>query len=132
MLQNWVGGAACGEQSTHGFWGPEDSTCHINYLELKAVYIGLKSFAKDKHNCHILLRIDNSTAVAYINKQGGVKYPTLNKITPQIWLWCEKRRLTVFASYISSAENTIADKESRSLSTETEYSLDRRVFRQII
>lgn len=37
-------------------------------LELHAAFLGLKGFAKDIHDCEILLRIDNTTAVSYKNR----------------------------------------------------------------
>ena len=44
---------------------------HINCLELLAVTLAVKSFAKHRTRISILLRIDNTTAVAYINHLGG-------------------------------------------------------------
>lgn len=64
-------------------------TQYINYLDLKATFFGLTCFAAQKQNCEILLRIDNTTAVSYINRMGGIKYPKLNAIAKKIWQWCE-------------------------------------------
>ena len=44
---------------------------YVNRLELLAATLAVKSFAKDKFRISILLRIDNITAVAYINHLGG-------------------------------------------------------------
>jgi hypothetical protein len=44
---------------------------------------------------------------------GGIQYPQLHKIAKQIWQWCEKRKIWLFASYIKSKDNKEADKESR-------------------
>ena len=44
---------------------------HINYLELLAAILAVKSFAQNKTRIYILLRIDNNTAEAYINHLGG-------------------------------------------------------------
>ena len=59
---------------------------------------------------------------------GGIQFPKLATLAKEIWQWCEKRDLWLFASYISSAENTEADRESRSRSDETEWSLSPTVF----
>lgn len=53
-----------------GFKGHEDEEKHINILELEAIYYGLKKFTKHLRNCHILLRVDNTTAVSHINRKG--------------------------------------------------------------
>ncbi|CAD6206426.1 GSCOCG00012690001-RA-CDS, partial [Cotesia congregata] len=65
---------------THGFWSPEDQKLHINHLELLAAFFALKCFASEARDCEILLRIDNTTAIAYINKAGGIKYPRLSEL----------------------------------------------------
>lgn len=124
-------GTYCEGQRTRGFWNEEESHKHINYLELLAALYSLQSFTRDVYNKHILLRIDNKTAISCINKMGSTQYKTLNSITSQIWEWCENRNLYVFASYIASADNHRADVESRCLSVETEYKLNTKTFTHI-
>lgn len=116
-------GAACLDNTASGSWSNEERKKHINYLELLAAFIALKIFAKDLSNCQILLRVDNSTAVAYINRMGGVQYPHLTQITRDIWDWCEVRKLFIYASYIKSSDNTIADAESRRNHPDIEWEL---------
>lgn len=96
----------------------------MNYLELMACFIGLKSFAKIKRSCAILLRIDNTTAISYINKMRSIKFPKLAKLARCIWQWCENRDIFIFASYIELRFNIEADPYSRSLLIDTEYSLN--------
>ncbi|KMQ87633.1 reverse transcriptase and recombinase [Lasius niger] len=125
-------GAACNGEVTYGAWDQTKRTQHINYLELKAAFFGLTCFAADKQNCEILLRIDNITAVSYINRMGGMKYPKLNAITRKIWQWCEERKLWLFASYIASKENVEADWASRIVNIDTEWELAPWAFQNII
>lgn len=82
-LTGW--GASCDDQRTHGWWGPEELSLHINTLELKAIFYALKCFASNLKNCNILLRIDNTTAVAYVNKFGSIQHPLLAEIVRNIW-----------------------------------------------
>ncbi|KAL7289949.1 hypothetical protein TKK_0016333 [Trichogramma kaykai] len=117
-LTGW--GAVLGEKKANGFWTQEERRFHINYLEIKAAFNGLKCFASSLKDCHVLLRIDNTTAIAYINKSGGTQHEHLNDITRQLLHWCEKRTLKIFASYISSKDNFLADAESRKLEPETD------------
>lgn len=86
-LSGW--GASCGAKYTHSWWSEDEKSSHIHFLELKAAFYGLKCFAADLRNCEILLRIDNSTAIAYINRFGSVQYPHLSEVARQIWSWCE-------------------------------------------
>jgi len=44
---------------------------HIDYLELKAASLAMQSFLKDKSNMAMLIRSDNHTAIAYVNKMGS-------------------------------------------------------------
>ncbi|XP_011866158.1 PREDICTED: uncharacterized protein LOC105561098 [Vollenhovia emeryi] len=128
-LSGW--GASCGKDRTHGWWSTEDKYLHINALELKAAFYALKCFASDLRNANILLRIDNTTAIAYVNKFGSVQHPLLSDIARDIWRWCEEKDLYIFASYIASVDNVIADSESRMPSVDTEWSLSPQAFNRV-
>jgi hypothetical protein len=124
-------GIACGDQSANGNWTESELHLHINTLELKAAYYGLKIFTENIRDCDILLRIDNTTAISYINRMGGVQHPHLNGLAREIWQWCEKRNIYIFASYIKSCENVIADRESRRINIDTEWAIHQPVFERI-
>ena len=128
-LTGW--GASCKGQRVFGHWNEIENCMFINYLELLAAFLGLKSFAKYKSNAQILLRIDNTTAISYINRMGGIQYPQLNSITKEIWRWCEVRNLWIFASYISSEDNVEADFESRREMSGCEIELSQETFNLI-
>ncbi|CAK1604429.1 unnamed protein product [Parnassius mnemosyne] len=127
--QGW--GAFCNNVRTGGKWKTEELELHINYLELKAAFLGLKIFARDECNCAILLRCDNTTAISYINRMGGIKYAHLNKITRDIWQWCEQRRIWLYTSYINSKDNKEADQESRNKNADTELEISKTTFQNI-
>ena len=55
--------------------------CNINSLELQATFFCLKDFYRNKTILHVLLNLDNTKAVAYIDKKGD------------ILVSCNKRRL---------------------------------------
>lgn len=116
-------GISCESKTASGLWSVEELKSHINYLELMAAFFGLKIFAKDLRNCEILLRIDNTTAISYINRMGGIQFPHLNTLSKHIWQWCEARNIFLFASYIKSNDNVIADAESRRLHADVEWEL---------
>lgn len=125
-------GAFCDGNRAHGSWKETERECHINYLELLASFLALKTFAKKLSNCSILLRVDNNTALSYINRMGGVQYPHLNGLAYQIWQWCEKRNIWIFASYINTKQNIEADIESRKINPDIEWSLSDQAFKTII
>lgn len=86
-----------------------------------AAYYSQKSFTKNINNQNILLHLDNVTAIAFINKMGGVRLQKLNKIAKDIWQYCRNKNIWIVASYINTKLNYEADKESRTLHIETEY-----------
>ena len=53
-----------------GHWTPEEASNHINYLETLPVLFSLKAFHKELSRKHVLVRIDNITAVSDIGKMG--------------------------------------------------------------
>ncbi|XP_030765284.1 uncharacterized protein LOC115889439 [Sitophilus oryzae] len=128
-LSGW--GAVCKGEKTHGWWASSDRNSHINILELKAIYLGLKCFTRFLKNCHILIRCDNTTAVACVNRMGSIQHNILNNMTRKIWEFCEQRNNYIFASYIQSSENIEADAESRVLRSDTEWSLENHIFQVI-
>lgn len=96
-------------------WTSKESSRHINYLEILAAFFALKVFRKSHYDCQILLRINNTTAVSYLNRIGRVQLPYLTSVTRQLWQF--------FASYICSADNVIADAESRRIHPDIEWEL---------
>ena len=88
-------GATDLEASTGGRWNQTELKFardgKINYLETLAVGFGLKSLCQEAHDKHILARIDNTTAVSYINNMGGIKSPDCNRAAKDVWMWCIER-----------------------------------------
>ena len=64
-------GAHLNKHMAKGSWSLPESKLHINYLELKAVLLRLKEFQALCTNNIVLRATDNTTVVAYINKEGG-------------------------------------------------------------
>ena len=89
-IKGW--GAVYGEQKTVGPWSLEEQGFHINYLELKVVWLGLKSLCYNLRQKHIRIQSDNTTAVAYINAMGGINSADCN-MARHIWLWCIEREI---------------------------------------
>ena len=63
-------GAHLEQTSTKGLWSDRVKRLHINVLELKAVSLALQRFKDQFQNQTVLVAMDNSTVVAYMNKQG--------------------------------------------------------------
>ena len=96
-----------------GRWNWIENKCHINSLELQAAFFCLKSFRKNKTRLNVLLKLDNTTAVAYINKKEGGVSASYNKLEKDIWNWAKRRDIWINASYVPGVKNTTADLRSR-------------------
>ena len=81
-------------------WSVPESKLHINYLELKAVLLALKEFQNLCTNKIVLVATDNTTVVAYINKEGGMKSGPLCALLWRILTWCSQRQVTLKARHI--------------------------------
>ena len=84
-------GAHLNERTAGGSWSIPESKLHINYLELKAVLLALKEFQDLCVGELVLVATDNTTVVAYINKEGGMKSGPLCALLWRILTWCSQR-----------------------------------------
>ena len=130
LLMGW--GAVFRGVRTGGMWSQLESRNHINYLELLAAMFAVKSFAKDRKDNHIHLRMDNRTAVSYVHHMGGTRSPALSRLATQLWQWCLERNISLTAEHLPGTDNYIADEESRTIQSSAEWQLHQGVFRQIL
>jgi hypothetical protein len=124
-------GAVRNDKRTGGHWSQNETNDHINVLELKAALFGLQSLCQDLNNKHILIKLDNKTAVCYINDMGGTRSVDCDKVAKDIWVWCKSKDIWLSATYLEGRLNTEADTESRKFKCELEWSLQQEVFNSI-
>ena len=125
-------GAHLDQNSTKGLWSDREKRLHINVLELKAVSLALRDFKDKCQNQTVLVATDNSTVVAYINKQGGTHSAEMCALLWKIMTWCHHYHIILKARHIPGCLNVMADLLSRSnLEQSTEWSLHPQVFKQI-
>ena len=125
-------GAHLGDHTARGSWSVPESKLHINYLELKAVFLALKEFQDLCTTKIVLVATDNTTVVAYINKEGGMRSGPLCALLWRILTWCTNHQVTLKARHIPGHLNVIADKLSRLGQTiQTEWSLLPEVFQRL-
>ena len=122
-------GAVSNGVDTRGTWTREESNLHINCKELLAASFAVKAFTKELQNVHVLIQIDNTTTIAYINKMGGAKRCLLDHYARHLWAWCLQRRITLRAEHIPGCLNTIADRESRDKPDSSDWHLNQQSFR---
>ena len=81
-------GAHLVQVSTKGLWSDREKRLHIIVLQLKVVSLALKRFKDQCQNQTVLVATDNSTVVAYINKQGGTHLAEMCALLWKIMTWC--------------------------------------------
>ena len=113
-LEGW-GAHRGGMRPTAGRWLAQEigENKHINCLELEAAKLGLQALCAKDEGVHILLQLDNVTAVTFINNMGGTHSKPCNKVAREIWLWCLKRKIWLTATHIPGIQNETADRFSR-------------------
>lgn len=127
-LTGW--GGSCGSRKAKGYWNEEERLKHINVLELLAIWNCLRAFVRNDF-VNILLRVDNTTAISYINRYGGCRSSNCQQVAKQIWIWCEERNINLQASYINTVDNFIADKLSRDDHKDIDFQLSPEAFKII-
>ena len=108
---------------TQGRWSVSESRCHINYLELMAVFLGIKALFPDSSNFSLLVLCDNVSAVGYINHKGGTKSRVLCDLSLSLWDYCVSRNIQLRAVYYRGSDNVRADDLSRRFTDNHDYHL---------
>ncbi|XP_073409965.1 uncharacterized protein [Dendrobates tinctorius] len=81
---------------------------------------------------HVRILSDNTTTVAYINKQGGTRSETLMSSAARILNLAENYFLSLSALHIRGESNQKADFLSRHTLRQGEWCLNQKVFRDIV
>ncbi len=129
--RGWGAHSTHQDQTTGGIWNREEATHHINWLELKAAFLGLQTFAQNLSNVHIHLLMDNTVAIAYLNRLGGTRSYALCQLAISTWKWCLQRGITVHADHLPGHLNVRADFASRNWNDYSDWMLDPEVFSQL-
>ena len=117
-------------------WRPAiRSTTHSSFLshvlELKAVTFAVQAFTKNKRDCHVHLRVDNTTVVAQINKMGHTRSRDLLLVAKELWQYCIKGSITMIVEHLPGVQNTVADQQSRMHGDVSNWQLNPKCFRQM-
>ncbi|XP_068243745.1 uncharacterized protein [Palaemon carinicauda] len=87
-------GATLNKLEVSGLWSETQKSLHINHKELLAVLLALKSFEELVTNKVVQVNADNTTALAYISKQGGTHSISLYETSKNLLVWAREERYT--------------------------------------
>ena len=125
-------GATFEGRTIAGRWKPEHENRHINWLEMEAVRITLQRNVTRWRGKVLRFLVDNSTTVAYVNKQGGTRSDEMNDLTRQLMNLALKNRITVTAFHLAGERNVVADLLSRKNQVcKNEWQLDANTFQWV-
>ena len=110
-LQGW--GGVLGNVSTGGKCSAEEFVHNINYLELRADFLVIKTFIEQIANRLVEIIIENTSAVSIINYMSTCKSKVCNDIVVALWELCIDNTTLFTARHIAGVCNTVADMESR-------------------
>ena len=125
-------GAAWEESEVQGEWGLEEGGLHVAWLELKAVLRALQSWAVALSGKRVLVRCDNTQAVAAITR-GSTRITEGRPIARQIAALAIQFGFEIRAEHIRGVENGRADRLSRQLSSARDQNLQLKasIFREL-
>ncbi len=124
-------GAVFEGRPASGEWKEEFLFWHIICLELRAVFLALKYFLPVLGGYHIIVRTDNMAVVSHINRQGGSRSHTLDRLARHLLLWSQDKFLSLRAVHVPGVLNLAADFLSRQKLRSGEWMLNRQTVSQI-
>ncbi len=124
-------GAVFEGRPARGEWTGEFLSWHINCLELRAVFLALMYFLPVLVGHHIIVRTDNMAVVSPIDRQGGLRSRTLDRLARRLLLWSQDKFLSLRAVHVPGILNLVADFLSRQKLRPGEWMLNRQTVSQI-
>ena len=103
----------------------------INSKETIAMYNGYCSFEPYMLGSHLLVRSDNTTAIAFFRDIGGLLSPVHDHFARKLWDRAAKANVWLSVSHIKGSDNFQADLASRLFNDRTEWSLPQLTFMKI-
>ena len=110
--QGW--GASLGNRHVSGLWSELEKVLSISMRELLAIHLSLKEFLPLISNKRVGVFCDNTTAIAYLKKEGGTKSESLNSLTQVFLRDAEANNILLIPQFVAGSMNVIADSLSRS------------------
>ena len=109
--QGW--GAHVGDQFVSGRWSQEEIEMAINLRELRAICLALQHFQCQLAVLSVGVFADNTTVLAYVQKQGGTHSRLLNEEARLLLRWAEKQQILLLSQFVIGIHSVVADTLSQ-------------------
>ena len=103
----------------------------INTKECLAIYYGVRSFLSVLENKHVLIRTDNTTAVAAVQKMGSSSSHIRDMIMRDLWALAVTHNMWFSVAHVRGVCNQAADSQSRLFNDRTEWALPMVIFQKL-
>ena len=124
-------GAFLAPYFTNGHFTCFERDASINMKELLGIWFAVLSFLPLLCRSHILIRTDNTMALSYVHKMGGMKDLFKDYVARLIWDLAMQHDFWITISYIRGVSNFVADWASRHLQSNLKWTLPRHLFIKI-
>ena len=119
-------------QIASGLWDARQEALSINARELLAVPLGLYQFRSALQGRTVAVFCDDTTAVAYLCKEGGTRSPLLTSLAQEILRWTESLSIRLAPQFLPGSNIVLADALSRPHQLpHSEWSLTLTVFQSL-
>ena len=92
---------------------PSTSSFSINHQELLAVLYAVQGFLPSLRGRVVVVYFDNTTTLAYLQKQGGTRSSTLNAVAQSILRLCESNNVRLLPQFILGRLTVLVNSLSR-------------------
>ena len=126
-------GASLGDAHLSGLWTQDCSSFSVNNQEL-AVLFSVRGFLPSLQDRLVASYANNNTtALAYLKKQGGIRSQTLNSVAQVILRLCEAHRIQLLPQFILDKPNVLLNsKNHNSQVLDSEWTLCSEAFYQLL
>ena len=83
-----------------GTWSRSDRNLHIICLELRAVISVLHHWVTVLQGHQVMITMDNTSVVSYINKQEKTHSPSLLRLVVDLFMWLQSQDIVLRARHI--------------------------------
>ena len=117
-----------------GYWREEEVSLPAHLLELKAVYLALKTYIKHQDNAEVQVNLDNQFAIDIINGKemaSTAQSQPVSFLKRKIWELVLKHNITLTAQFLDGSKSISANMQSRLPPDPTDWTIPDTVYEKI-
>ena len=121
-------GSFMNRKFANGYISEKEKDLSINTKETLAIWYAFHAFIHDLCNKHVLIQSDNTMAISYVCRMGGMKSDLRTKIARDLWNFAVEINSWISISHIPRTLNSASDMASRIMNPHSKWCLLPSVF----